>query len=162
MINHLEPEFLEFEVIWALGSITMNKLVEVMELQLIYFKSQKMMLWKCCTQYASKFGKLSSSHRTGKAQFSFKSPPKKAIPKNVQTTAQLHSSYMLAKECSTFSKPGFNSIWTVKFHMFKLHLENADEPEIKLSTSVGSPKKQESSRKTYISALLNIPKPLTV
>ena len=161
MINHLEPEFLEFEVRWALGSVTMNKLVEVMELQLIYFKSQKMMLWKCCTQYASKFGKLSSSHRIGKAQFSFKSP-KKAIPKNVQTTAQLHSSYTLAKECSTFSKPGFNSIWTVNFHMFKLHLENTDEPEIKLSTSVGSLKKQESSRKTYISALLTMPKPLTV
>ena len=37
-----------------------------MELQVSYFKSWKMMLWKCCTQYASKFGKLSSGHRTGK------------------------------------------------------------------------------------------------
>ena len=37
-----------------------------MEFQLSYFKSWKMMLWKCCTQYASKFGKLSSGHRTGK------------------------------------------------------------------------------------------------
>ena len=42
-----------------------------MEFQLSYFKSWKMMLWKCCTQYASKFGKLSSGHRTGKGQFSF-------------------------------------------------------------------------------------------
>ena len=42
-----------------------------MEFQLSYFKSWKMMLWKCCTQYASKFGKLSSGHRTGKCQFSF-------------------------------------------------------------------------------------------
>ena len=41
-----------------------------MEYQLSYFKSWKMMLWKCCTQYASKFGKLSSGHRTGKGQFS--------------------------------------------------------------------------------------------
>ena len=47
------------------------------------------MLWKCCTQYASKFGKLSSGHRTGKGQFSFQSQ-RKAIPKNAQTTAQLH------------------------------------------------------------------------
>ena len=44
-----------------------------------------MMLWKCCTQYASKFGKLSSCNRTGKDQFSFQSP-KRAMPKNVQTT----------------------------------------------------------------------------
>ena len=39
------------------------------------------MLWKCCTQYASKFGKLSSGHRTGKGQFSFQSQ-RKAMPKN--------------------------------------------------------------------------------
>ena len=47
-----------------------------MAYQLSYFKSWKMMLWKCCTQYASKFGKLSSGHRTGKGQFSFQSPKK--------------------------------------------------------------------------------------
>ena len=44
-----------------------------MEFQLSYFKSWKMMLWKCCTQYASKYGKLSSGHRTGKGQFSSQS-----------------------------------------------------------------------------------------
>ena len=46
--------------------------------------------------------------------------------------------------------------------MFKLVLEKAEEPEIKLPTSAGSWKKQESSRKTSISALLTMPKPLTV
>jgi len=46
--------------------------------------------------------------------------------------------------------------------MFKLDLEEAEEPEIKLPTSVGSSKKQESSRKTSTSALLTMPKPLTV
>ena len=46
--------------------------------------------------------------------------------------------------------------------MFKLGLEKAKEPEIKLPTSAGSQKKQESSRKTSISALLIMPKPLTV
>ena len=45
-----------------------------MEFQLSYFKSWKMILWKCCTQYARKFGKLSSGHRTG--QVSFHSNPK--------------------------------------------------------------------------------------
>ena len=49
------------------------------------------MLQKCYTQYASKFGKLSSGHRTGKGQFSFQSQ-RKAMPKNAQTTTQLHTS----------------------------------------------------------------------
>ena len=48
----------------------------------------------------------------------------------------------------------------MKFQMFKLDLEKAEEPEIKLPTSAGSLKKQESFRKT--SALLTMPKPLTV
>ena len=119
------------------------------------------MLWKCCTQYASKLGKLSSGHRTGKGQFSFQSQ-RQAMPKNAQTTTQLHSSHTLAKKCSKFSKPGFNSTWTVNFQMFKLDLEKAEEPEIKLPSSIGSSKKQESSRKTSISALLTRPKPLIV
>ena len=126
-----------------------------------YFKSWKMMLWKCCTQYASKFGKLSSGHRAGKSQFSFQSQ-RKAMPKNVQTTAQFHLSHMLAKQCSKFSKPGFNSTWTMNFQIFKLDLDKAEKPEIKLPTSTWSWKKQESSRKTSVSALLTMPKPLTV
>ena len=50
----------------------------------------------------------------------------------------------------------------MNFQMFKLDLDKAEEPEIKLSTSVGSQKKQERSTKTSISALLTMPKPLTV
>ena len=73
-----------------------TKLVEVMEFQLSYSKSWKMMLWKCFTQYASKFGKLSSGHRTGKGKFSFQSQ-RRAMPKNAQTTAQLHLSHTLVK-----------------------------------------------------------------
>ena len=132
-----------------------------MEFQLSSFKSWKMMLWKCCTQYASKFGKLSSGHRTGKGHFSFQSQ-RKAMPKDVQTTTQLHLSHTLAEFFSEFSKVGFSSTWTENFQMFKLDLEKAEEPEIKLSTCIGSLKKQESSRKTSISALLTMPKPLIV
>ena len=54
------------------------------------------MLLKCYTQYASKFEKLSSGHKTGKGQISFQSQ-RGAMPKNVQTTAQLHASHKLAK-----------------------------------------------------------------
>ena len=53
-----------------------------------------MMLLKCCTHGASKCAKLSIGHRTGKGQFSFQSQ-RKAVPKNAQTTAQLHSSHTL-------------------------------------------------------------------
>ena len=121
---------------------------------------KKMMLWKCRTQYANKFGKLSSGHRTGKGQFSFQSQ-RKAMPKNAQTITQLHSCHMLVKWYSKFSKPGFNNTWTVNFQMFKL-VSKAEEPEVKLPTSTGSSKKQESSRKTSISTLLTMPKTFTV
>ena len=50
----------------------------------------------------------------------------------------------------------------MNFQMFKLVLEKAEEPEIKLPTSIGSLKEQEISRKTSTSALLSMPKPLTV
>ena len=50
----------------------------------------------------------------------------------------------------------------MNFEMFKLDLEKIEEPEIKMPKSVGSSKKQESFRKTSISALLTMPKPLTV
>ena len=53
-------------------------------------------------------------------------------------------------------------MWTVNFQMFKLVLQKAEEPDINLPTSTGSSKKQESSRKTSISALLTMPKPLTL
>ena len=120
-----------------------------MEFQVRYFKSWKMMLWKCCTQYASKFGKLSSGHRTGKGQFSFQYQ-RKAMPENAQTTAQLHSSHTLVKECSKFSKPGYNNTWTVNFQIFKLLLEKVEEPEmIKLPTSAESSKKQEFQKNIY-------------
>ena len=69
---------------------------------------------------------------------------------------------MLAKWCSKFSKPGFNSTWTVNFQIFKLDLEKAEEPEVKLPMSILSLKKQERSRKTSTSALWTMPKPLTV
>ena len=76
VITHLEPVILEGEVKWALESITTNKAsggdgIPVELLQIL-------------NDDASKFGKLSSGHRTGKGQFSFQSQ-RKAIPKNVQT-----------------------------------------------------------------------------
>ena len=74
------------------------------------------MLWKCCTQYVSKFGKLGSSHRPGKGLFSFQSQ-RKAMSKNAQTTTQEHSSHTLVKQYSKFCKPGsaIRELWTSRF-----------------------------------------------
>ena len=60
------------------------------------------------------------------------------------------------------SKPGFSNTWTENFQMFNLVLEKAEKPEIKLPVSAGPSKKQESARKTSISALLTTPKPSNV
>ena len=131
MITHLEPDILECEVKWVLGSITMNKANGGDGIPVELFQILKMMLWKCCTQYASKYGKLSSGHSTGKGQFSFESQ-RKTMPKNVQTTAELHSSHTASKVMFKILQARLNNTWTVNFQMFKLVLEKAEEPEIKL------------------------------
>ena len=119
-----------------------------MEFQLSYFKSWKMMLWKCYTQYAGKFAKLSSGHRTGKGVFI-------PIPKKGD-----------AKECSNYRTIAFIS------HASKLMLKilqarlqqymNRELPDVQagfrkgrgtrdqLPTSAGSLKKQENSRKKHL------------
>ena len=110
-----------------------------------------MILWK--HQYVSRFGKL----RSGKDQFSFQSQ-RRTMPKNIQTTIQWCSFHMLAR--------GFLKSFKIVQQYVNWELsdvqEKAEEPEIKLPTSAGSWKKQESSRKTSVSAVLTMPKPLTV
>ena len=93
--TYLEPDILECEVKWASGSITTNKASGGDEIPAELFQILKMMPWKCCTQCASKFGKLRSVHRTGKGSVFIPIPMPKAMTKNAQTTAQLHSSHML-------------------------------------------------------------------
>ena len=73
VITDLEPDILECKVKLALGSITTNKASGGDGIPVELFQILKMMLRKCCTQYASKFGKLTSGHRPGKGQFSFQS-----------------------------------------------------------------------------------------
>ena len=96
MITHLEPDILECEVKWALGSIITNKASRDDRIPVDLFQIPKDDAVKVLHSSASKFGTLSSGHRTGNGQFSFQSQ-RKAMPKNVQTTTQLHSSHMLAK-----------------------------------------------------------------
>ena len=66
VITHQEPDILECKVKWALGSITMNKAIGGDGILVELFQILKDDAVKCCTQYTSKCGKLSSGHRTGK------------------------------------------------------------------------------------------------
>ena len=103
-----------------------------------------------------------SAVATGLEKFSFISIPKKGNTKkcpNYRTIALIsHTSKVMLKILQARLQQYVN----VHFQMFKLDLEKAEEPEIKLPTSAGSWEKQESSRKTSISALLTMPRPLTV
>ena len=96
VITHLEPDILECKVKWALRSITTNKASGRDGIPVELFQILKDGAVKMLQSIYQKIGKLSSGHRIGKGQFSFQSQ-RKAMPKNVQTTAQSHSSHMLAK-----------------------------------------------------------------
>ena len=96
VITHLDPDILECEVKWALESITTNKAsggdgIPVEQFQILKDDAVKV-LHSICQQ----FGKLTSGCRTGKGQFSFQSQ-RKAMPRNAQTSTQLHSSHTLVK-----------------------------------------------------------------
>ena len=117
------------------------------------------MLRKCCTQYSSKCGKLSSGHRTGKGVF---------IPISKKGNAKECSNYHIIALISHASKVILKILQARLQQYMNCELPDVQAgcrkgrgTEIKSPTSVGSSKKQESSRKTSISALLTIPKPLT-
>ena len=69
MTTHLEPDLLECEVKWALGSLTMNKASGGDGIPVELFQILKDDAVKRYTQYVSKFGKLNNGHKTGKGQF---------------------------------------------------------------------------------------------
>ena len=94
--THLKPDILECEVKWTLGSITMNKAIGGDRIPVELFQILKDDAVKELHSICQQIGKFSSDHRTGKGQFSFQSQ-RKAVPKNAQTTTQLHSSHTLVK-----------------------------------------------------------------
>ena len=108
VITHLEPDILECEVKWALRSITMNKVSGGDGIPVELFQILKDDAVKVLHSICQQIWKTQQWPQDGKGQFSFQSQ-RKAIPKNAQTTAQLHSPHTLAKKYSKFSKSGFNS-----------------------------------------------------
>ena len=95
VITH-QPDILECEVKWGLRRVTMNKASGGDGIPVELFQILKDDAMKVLHSIHQQFGKLSSGHRTGKSQVSFQSQ-RKAVPKNAQTIAQLHSSHTLAK-----------------------------------------------------------------
>ena len=161
MITHLEPDILECKVKWALESITTNKAsggdgIPVKMFQILKDDALKVLqsicqqIWK--TQQWPQDWKRSvfiPIPKKGKAKecsnyrtIALISHPSKVMLKILQARLQQYVNHELPDVQAGFRK--------------------AQEPEIKLPTSAESWKKQESSRKTSISALLTMPKPLTV
>ena len=161
MITHLEPDILEFDVNWALESITMNKASGGDGIPVELFQILKDdALGKCCTQYGSKFGKLSSGHRTAKKSVFI------PIPKKGDT-----------KECSNYRRVVLISHASrVIFKLLQARLQqymNHEHPDVpngfikgrgtrdQIANICWIIKMQQSSRKTYTSMLLTTPKPIT-
>ena len=108
VITHLEPDILECEVKWALGSITINKTSGGDGIPAELFQILKDDAVKVLHAICQQIWKTQQWPQDWKRSV-FIPIQRKAMPKNVQTTAQLHSSNRLAKQYSKFSKPGFNS-----------------------------------------------------
>ena len=118
------------------------------------------MLWRFWTQYASKFGKLSSGHRAGKDQFSFQSQ-RKEMPKNVKISIQLHSFHMPSRLCSKSFKLGFSNMWPENFHMYKLDWERQNHQRSNCQHPMDHRKSKRIPKKST-SASLTMLKPLTM
>ena len=137
MITHLEPDILDCRVNWALGSITMNKVsgsdgIPADLLQILKDDAVKV-LHSLCQQ----IWKIQQWPQDWKRSV-FIPVPKKGNAKEYSNYCAnvliSHASKIMPK----FSKWDFNSTWTKNCQMFKLDLEKAEEPELKLPTSVGS------------------------
>ena len=159
VITHLEPDILECEVKWFLGSITTNKASGGDGIPIELFQILKDDAVKVLHSIRQQICKTQQWPPDWKRSV-FISVSKKGNAKecsNYRTIALIsHTSKVMLKILQARLQQYVN------FQMFKLVLEKAEEPEIKLPTSAGSSKKQESTRKTSISALLTMPKPLTV
>ena len=120
-----------------------------------------MVLWKCCTQYVSKLGKLSSGHRTGKGQFSVQSQ-RKAMPKNAQTTTQLYSSHPLAKLVLTILQARLQQYVNRELADVQAGFRKARGTSNQITNIHWIIKKARECQKKPTFALLTMPKPLTV
>ena len=152
---------MEYKVIWALGSITMNKASGEDGIPIELFQILKDDAVKVLHSICQKIWKTQQWPQDWKRSVFIKIAKKGNAKEgsNYRTTAlNSHASKGLLKILQVRLQQYMN----YELPDFKLDLERAEEPEIKLPTSTGLSKKRESSRKASISALLTMPKPLTV
>ena len=161
VIPHLEPDILECKVKWALGSITMNKASGGDRILAELFHVLKDDAVRVLHSLCQHIWKTQQWPQDWKRSV-FIPIPKKGNAKEYSNYYTIILTSQASKVMLKIRKWVFNSMWTMSFQMFKLDLGKAEESEIKFPTSVGSLKQQENSRKKSTSALLNMPKPLTV
>ena len=165
MITHLEPDILECEVKWALGSITTNEASGGDGIPVELFQILKDDAVKVLRSVCQQIWKTQQWPQGWKGSV-FIPISKKGNAKecsNYHTIALIsHASKEMLKILQARLQQYMNRELRDFELNFELNLEKAEEAEIKLSTSIGSSKKQESSRKPSTSALLTMPKPLTV
>ena len=149
-MTHLEPDILECEIKWALGSIITNKASGGDGIPVELFQILKDDAVKVLHSICQQIWQTQQWPQDWKRSV--------FIPTSKKGNAKEHSNYctIVLISASKVMLTILNSL------MFKLDLEKAEEPEIKLPKSTGSSNKQESSRKTSTSSLLSMPKPLTV
>ena len=155
VITHQEPDILEWEVKWALGSITKNKASEGEGIPVELFQILKDDAVKVLHSICQQIWKTQQWPQDWKRSVFIPIPKKEC------------SNYCTVALISQASKVMLKILQArlqqyVNLQMFELDLEKAEEQEIKLPAIVGSSKKQDISRKTSLSALLTMPKPLTV
>ena len=157
MITHLEPDILECEVKWALGSITMNKASGGDGIPVELFQILKDDAGKVLHSICQQIWKTQQWPQDWKRSVFIQIPKKD----NAKECSNYHTIALISHTSKVMLKI-LQARLQQYFQMFKLVLENEEEPEIKLPTFAGSSKKQEISSKTSISPLLTMPKPLTV
>ena len=159
VITHLEPDILECEVKRVLGSNTINKASRGDGIPVELFQTLKDDAVKVCIQYASKYGKLSSGHKTGKSQFSFQYQKKR----NAKNCLNYCTLALTSHACKLMLKILQASLQ---------HCVNQELPDVQAGFRKGRGTRdqianifwiiEKATRNTSTSALLTMPNPLTV
>ena len=161
VIAHLEPDILECEVKWALASITTNKASGDDGIPAELFQILKDDAIKVLHSICQQIWKTQQWLQDRKRSV-FIPIPKKGNAKECSNYCTIAFISHASKVMLKIVQARLQQYMNCELPYVQLDLEKAEEPEIKLPTSVGSSKKQDSSRKTSTSALLTMPKPLTV
>ena len=161
VITHLQPDILECEVKWALESITMNKASGGDGIPLELFQILKDDAVKVLHSICRQIWKTQQSPQDCKWSV-FIPIPKKGNAKECSKYYTIALISHVSKVILKILQARLQQYVNRELPDVQAGLGKAEEPEIKLPTSAGSWKKQESSRKTFISDLLTMPKPLTV